>query len=320
MGTFSKWTEIESIFRLKEILSVGEVVATEKIHGTSMRIGCIEGVIRVGGRNEEFDFALSNPGTGMGFMGWLRGTSIPVKIKEVAAELEKDIIFYGEWHGVGIQKGIRYFAQEKGFRIFGLRINEDLQDWDKVAEFSAKIGVPTVPVLYRGAPNMEVFDRFRLVPSVVAKENGVDVSDNIVEGIVISAVPMQRIGQSWLIAKHKNPKFAERASEKKAPEPIGEGVMENGSYFVNEFWTAQRLEHVLTYLREKGIDIASPTAIGQAIRGMFDDVMKEGQPEWQALSEETQRIVGKIHPSRTKELLEFYWRESNLGDNKKEDL
>lgn len=81
--------------------------------------------------------------------------------------------------------------------------------------------------------------------------------------------------------------------------------------FVKEFWTLQRLEHVLTYLREKdpNLNLSSPKVIGPAIKGMFEDVRKEGEPEWEAISEEAQRLVGKLHPTHTKELLEAYWRE-----------
>lgn len=311
MGKFSKWTEIENLYKVPEILSLAyakEVVATEKIHGTSVRVGCVEDVIRVGGRNEEFDFALSNPGASMGFVGWLRQTQIPEKIQKLAKELGKDIIFYGEWHGVGIQRGIKYLPDGRDFRVFGVRINEDIQDWDVVVELSTKIGVRTVPVLYRGIPNMEIFDQLRIIPSMVAKENGIDLADNIAEGIVVSAIPMQQLGQSWLIAKYKNPKFEERVSQqKKEHKPLE--ISDSAVCFVEEFWTLQRLEHILTYLREQGIDIQSPKVIGLAIKGMFEDVIKEGRPEWEALPEEAQRAATKLHPTRTKELLETFWRE-----------
>ena len=227
MGTFSKWTDVEGLVRVPEILSLGyvrEVVVTEKIHGTSVRFGVVDDVFRVGGRNEEFDFVTSGSKVGMGFLGWLREKSeIVQKLKDLAVELRQDVIVYGEWHGEGIQKGIKYLPAGRDFRSFGVRFGEDLQDHDVVVKVSERIGVQTVPVLYRGVPDIEVFDQLRVAPSVVAKENEIDLENNFAEGIVISAIPMQRVGQSvgqsWLIAKHKDPRFAERVSEQKDKRP-----------------------------------------------------------------------------------------------------
>lgn len=317
MGTFAKWISIENLYRVPEILSplyVKEVVVPEKIHGTSARVGCIDEVFRVGGRNEEFDLATSKDSSCFGLLGWVRSTSLSERVVALAHELGLDLIVYGEWFGAGIQKGVTYLpAGEKGFLVFGVRIGEDLASWDTVVEISAKLGLTTVPVLYRGKPDMEVFDRLRSIPSTVAYEHGVGSDSNIAEGIVIFSLPLQRLGESYLIAKHKHPNFAERQSERrdKAPRIPTEGeatANEAANAFVEEFWTASRLEHVLTYLSEQGIDVSKPTVLGPAIRGMFDDVRKEGGPEWGALSLEAQKLVGRIHPSRTKTLIEEYLR------------
>ena len=310
MGLFSGWTDIEVLKRFPEILSphhVKEVVATEKIHGTSVRIGAIDDVFRIGGRNQEFDFQTSNPSAGYGFMGWIhQQKDLAEKVRRVSKETGKDLIIYGEWHGNGIQKGIHYFPKEnKDLRIFGARLNDEIQDWNMVANIANAIGIRTVPLLYRGVPDLAIFDQLRVGKSVVAEENGLIEEGNFAEGIVISAIPMAKFGERWLIAKHKHPKFEERISlQNEAKKPME--ISSLAVAFVEEFWTEQRLEHVLSSLQEKGLDPKSSTSIGPAIKGMFDDVMKEGQPEWAALSIDNQKIVCKIHANLTKKLLEDY--------------
>lgn len=321
MGTFSKWTNIRGLVRASEILSlayVREIVATEKIHGTSVRFGVVNGVFRVGGRHEEFDFIASKARAGFGFLGWLRERpELIQKVKDLAMELGQDVVIYGEWYGEGIQKGIKYLQAGRDFRLFGMQLGECLQDYDVVMRLGEQIGVRTAPVLYRGVPDREVFDQLRLAPSVVAQENGVNLKNNLVEGVVISAIPMQRIGRNWPIAKYKNPRFAERSSEQESKQPkVPKGTIEDAvlaEQFVEEFWTLPRLVHILTYFGEKdsNFDLQSPSLeiVSPAIKSMFEDVMKEGEPEWRALPREAQRLVGKLHPARTRELLETYWRE-----------
>ena len=313
MGNFTKWTDIVSLNRLPEIMQAPEVAVTEKIHGTSVRIGWVDNAFRVGGRNEEFDLVTSNPSAGMNFMAWVRDhPELPEKLERLATEKGGEVIVYGEWFGNGIQKGVRYFAEPgKGFRVFGVRINGALQDWNIVEATATKIALPTVPLLYKGKPDLELFDKLRVFPSKVGEENGINDPENLAEGVVISAIPMVQISSDWAIVKHKHQKFEERSSlqrdDKKSVEEL-----ESAIQFVAEFWTEQRLEHVFSGLREKGLDVRAPSSIGPTIRAMFEDVMKESQPEWTKLSEDEQKAVQKMHSGKTKMLLNEYLRKAML--------
>ncbi|HEY2509700.1 MAG TPA: hypothetical protein VGI39_02470, partial [Polyangiaceae bacterium] len=60
MIAFKKYPEIVRLEKRPEILSVRQVVATEKIHGTNFRVFFPAGMkgideVRFGGRNEEFE-------------------------------------------------------------------------------------------------------------------------------------------------------------------------------------------------------------------------------------------------------------------------
>lgn len=309
MGTFKKYSEIENLHRAPAVLDEPEVVVTEKIHGTNVRFGWVEKRFRVGGRNEEFDLEASAPSTGMGFVGWIRETDLPRKVEELAEQLGSEVILYGEWHGQGIQKGVQY-VDGKDFRVFDVRIDDDLAGWDEVVRIAEAVGLKTVPLLYRGAPSRELFDELRVKPSTVAHENGVGSEENLTEGVVIKPTTMKRDEcGSWVMAKHKNPRWEERKSLKEnKPQPdIPSGAQE----FVEEFFTPERLEHVLTALRESGVDVMASSTIGPAIRGMYEDVVKESKEEFSTLPDDVKKAIGKLHSSRTKKLLDDYVSANN---------
>lgn len=301
MGAFAKYPEIELLHRVPDIMQEPEVVVTEKLHGTNTRFGWVDGRFRVGGRNEEFDLETSAPSSGYGFVGWVRTTDLVRRVKELAEFLNAEVIFYGEWFGPGVQKGVVY-AQDKQLRIFDVCINDDLVGWDEVVQFTERVGLKTVPLLYRGKPDREVLDGKQTIPSAIAYENGVGSEENIGEGVVVKPSRMHRnFYNDWVIAKHKSPKFSERKSLSEGKPKLA--TPESATAFVEEFFTLQRLEHVLTNMRASGVDVTAPSATGQIIRGMYGDVLKESKPEYDQLDEDSRKAVDKHHAGKTKVLL-----------------
>lgn len=312
MGVFLKYPEIELLHRVPDIMQEPEVVVMEKIHGTNVRLGWVDGRFRIGGRNEEFDLETSVPSAGYGFLGWLRTTDLIQKVKDLAESLSAEVIFYGEWFGPGVQKGVIY-AQEKQLRIFDVRVNDGLMDWDEVVQFTERVGLKTVPLLYQGKPDREILDGKQSVPSTVAFENGVGMDENIGEGIVVKPSRMHRnLHNDWVIAKHKSPKFSERKSLSEGkPKPA---TPESAITFIEEFFTPQRLEHVLIDMRASGIDVTAPSTTGQIIRGMYGDVLKESKPEYEQLDEDSRKAVDKHHAGKTKVLLGIWLASQTVTD------
>ncbi|MFA6526531.1 MAG: RNA ligase family protein [Candidatus Buchananbacteria bacterium] len=304
MKLFKKYAEIQLIDRVTDIMREPEVIVTEKLHGINVRIGWVDGRFRIGSRNEEFNYAGSSPNSSSGFMGWVRGSGLAEKLEELAGSIQSEVIFYGEWFGPGVQGKCIPYCREKQLRVFDVRIDEEFIDWDRVVELAGRIGLKTVPLLYRGRPDQAVFDELRDAPSTVARENGVGSVEDVGEGIVIKPTIMHRnySGGDWVIAKYKSPKFSERKSlaEGKAALVTPASAIE----FVEEFFTAVRLEHVLSNLVMAGVDIFSRTAVGQIIKVMYDDVIKESGPELDQLDEDSREAVDKIHGRKTKSLLD----------------
>src|SRR5690242_1822999 len=130
MSMFFKYPEIVRLEKRPEILSVKQVVATEKLHGTNFRLLFPAGMtsideIQYGGRNEEF-----GDGEGKSFYGgrpvrWFKDQ--PALLNQMMETFKargfSDVVVFGEACGSGIQKGIRYAAPgELLFRAFDIAV------------------------------------------------------------------------------------------------------------------------------------------------------------------------------------------------------
>lgn len=305
---FTKYLHIENIDEVKEIFDLPEVIITEKVHGSGMRIGILGGVLHMGGRNLEFTDPKPNTKDGQGFVAWVFDTGLDKKMSEVFTG--HDIILYGEWHGSGtpkkgwpqIQKGIKYISGND-FRVFDIKLDGKYLSQDEVTKWADKVGLKTMPVLYRGKPDAQIFNSLIDTMSRVGKENGIEDPENTIEGIVIRPPEMQWNAQrNPIMAKYKVGKWAERASQKKHPyvpkqeKPVIPGARE----FADEFVTTTRLEHILDQLREANLPI-DLTSLGEVFKRMGQDIKREGASaltsarlEWKDVSPFVTELTKKI--------------------------
>ena len=294
------------------VFDLPEVIVTEKIHGSGMRIGLIDGHIRFGGRRLEFQNITPASKDGQGFVSWALETGLDRKIAE--AFQNHDIIFYGEWHGSGtpqkgwpqIQKGIRYI-KGNDFRIFDVRLDGKYVSQDRIAEVASKVGLKTMPVLYRGKPDRKIFDSFIDTPSRLGAENGIVDPENTMEGLVIRPVEfLWEQNRDPVMAKHKVGKWAERASAQRHPKTPKQKkeIPAGAKEFAEEFVTDVRLEHVLDQLKEANIPV-DKSAMGEVMKRMGQDIKREGA----AVLEEAGldwKDVSAFVTTRTKELFLKY--------------
>lgn len=305
---FTQYPHINNIEEVGKISELSEVIITEKVHGSSMRIGLVDGKIRMGGRRLEFFKITPESKDGQGFVSWVLDTGLDKKISEIFSG--HDIIFYGEWHGSGtpskgwpqIQKGIRYL-KGNDFRIFDVKYEGKYLPQSQVKEFASKIGLKTMPVLYRGRPSGEIFNSLIDTMSRVGEENGIVDPENTIEGIVIR--PEEFLwgeDRSPIMAKYKVGKWAERASAQKhaktQPKPRVE--IAGAKEFAAEFVTKTRLEHVLDQLREENIAIGR-SCMGEVLKRMGQDIKREGAGaldragiEWKDVSPHVTKLTKDI--------------------------
>jgi Rnl2 family RNA ligase len=292
METFHKYAELVTLDKRPEILSVKQVVATEKLHGSNFRVLFPAGMtsideVRFGGRNDVFA-----PGDD-GFYGgkavrWFKTRpELMRRLMEVFASYGfNDVIVYGEICGAGIQKGVRYAATDEAlFRAFDLRVGENLVTYDLFVTICEAAGLPRVPEIWRGEPSLEAFDALLEKPSVEGARNGVEGDGNVAEGVVIRSNPLLRdVFGSFLIIKHKSEGFAEVA-KKRAPR-AGEGAEARGPLdeFAATFVVRGRIVNAVGRLRDAGAKLSlAMEDIPQLGQALVADLHKECEPEWQAL-------------------------------------
>ena len=254
--TFHKYPDTVTLAKRPEILSVKQVVATEKLHGTNFRVFFPAGMtgiddVRFGGRNEVFE-----PGND-GFYGgrpvrWFKDR--PELLERIVAFTRErgwsDVIVYGEACGSGIQKGVRYVdGDEVVFRAFDVMVGDNFVTYELFVEFCDAVGLPRVCEVWRGEPSLAAFDALLEKPSHEAQRNGVQEIRGVSEGVVIRSTPLLRnVFGEWLIIKHKSQNFAESA--RSTTDDVDRGPVEA---FVRTHVVRGRIVNALGRLRDAGV-------------------------------------------------------------------
>lgn len=306
MNDYPKWPHLENLDRvLRDIPDYltreGHTYAvTEKVHGFNARFGkADDGTPWVGSRNQtvaEGDPATWDRNGLQGFVGFAADHMSGVAPGET---------LFGEWAGKGIQKGIDY--GERGFYLFGQSLAGGVSLNPSDLELEAAVhdlrAVPVVAVRQvAGTLAVSHLDELR------KSQSAISIHDR--EGIVISPWPpiIDQYGHV-VIAKYKAPSFEERAHARR--EQAAPLVLENVQAFVDEYVTATRLEHVLDQVFEAINDPSSPgddprdvRHTGLVLKAMYEDIVREGRADFEALSETDQKAVGKYCARATKPLLD----------------
>jgi Rnl2 family RNA ligase len=285
---FMKYPELVRLDKRPEILSVKEVVATEKIHGTNFRVHFRPGIrstdeVEFGGRNEEL-------GTdGAGFYGgrpaafFRNQTALLQRMLDTFASYGfSEVTVFGEAFGSGVQRGVRYVPDDRViFRAFDIAVGENLVTYDLFVRLADAMGLARVPEIWRGAPSLEAFDALLERPSVEGERNGVKDDSNVAEGVVIRATPLLRdvFGQ-WLIIKHKAESFSEVAKRDRTPR----ADLSPADDFVRTFVLPGRIENALGRLRDAGIPVVDDMQdMANLVPAMVKDLHKECMNEWNAV-------------------------------------
>jgi RNA ligase (TIGR02306 family) len=144
---FMEYTEIENMRNFPDIFTMGEnVILTEKIHGTSSRVGIIEGELMGGSkavrrkRPEDDKFNTS--------LYWYPLSLEPVRtLIESLGDTARQVILFGEIYGSKIQSFHYGHKGTLGFRAFDLLINGYYLNWSDFVATCHQFGVETVPVV-----------------------------------------------------------------------------------------------------------------------------------------------------------------------------
>lgn len=293
------YPHLENLDRVPYVLDAPEVWITEKIHGFNARFGWTrQGEIWAGSRNQVVyrvtdSFEEGVPHGLQGFVEWSMS---------VVHRLYLGVTVFGEWAGKGIQKGIDY--GEKRFYLFGMMEDGEFLHPSTLIDWAERLDCLAAPLIYGGKPPTPAeLLGMRTSPS--------ELADGDKEGVVI--VPWPPIFDQYghrVIGKWKNEGFEERA---KQPRPDREPVnIENVKAFVDQYATPVRLEHVLDQVQEiqQHLTVEQVATdnrfMGDILRAFYQDVVREGEDDFNQLSADDQKMVGKVLNPAVKDLLESY--------------
>ncbi len=178
---FHKYTKIVNWRDYGEKLVEGEeVVISSKIHGTSNRLGLIEGKLMAGSHNTRRKSGLY----------WAPFEWYPQIEDWLNNSYESQpIIIFGEIFGSGIQD-MRYGMEngKKDFRAFDISVNGKYLDWKEFENICNFYKIPIVPVLYRGPYSREIVEKYTTGPAAVCNPPDIKEKFKGREGCVIKPV------------------------------------------------------------------------------------------------------------------------------------
>lgn len=315
------------------VCSLRRVVCLEKIDGTNTRIGVPHNAktpedIVIGGREKmSWEEGFSQPF----LLELLRDLELCKRLLAAAANLQKDLVLYGETCGSKIQSMGFLYGPKTHFLLFGARVGgvwlsyqtplltpvEDAEGSEEVetrratlpslVQLSEMVRLPLTPCVYEGPPDPEVLSSLVERPSQHSIEQGFrrDDVDNSQEGIVIWGDPLllEPFGDP-VVAKYKHPRRREAL-----PAPKTATGVEGPQDFAKRVVLPERLKHAISYLKENG-KWSEDNAQNQeaTTRRVIQDIARE-VPEYQeqlgrhnkkelrrVLEEEASRVFATISP------------------------
>lgn len=263
---FKKYTDILRIEKCKEIMDAKEVVVTEKIHGSNFRIKVTQEGLILGSRNLTLDGTNTNFSQFMPIFEALDSEAI-AKEFDLPLVLGMEVIIFGEVFGAGYAQGCTY-KDVHAFRVFDIYVDGIPTGYDNMVEICDRLGFATVPLLYRGKPDYDLF------LSLIGKSE-LTVEKDCGEGIVIKAYGHYDRGGRPLFAKMVSERFAEAKS---VPKPISAEKMaerEVCQHFAESYVTEARVYKMIEQLKEAGLYTGEMKDMQHLIPFLWVDIEKE---------------------------------------------
>lgn len=214
-----------------------------------------------------------------------------------------------------VQKGV-YYSPKNEWRAFDVAytIAGDNRTYFLCSfdffSLCAEAGVETVPILKIASSLDEALEFPNDNESIVYQQfNLPKIEDNIMEGVVIRPWDEDLwMGQSRVIIKSKNARFAEKSYEKKVniqidiPEAVKKAIEE-----VSQFITEARVNNVISHLGEITVK-----DIGRIIGLVAKDVLEDYKKEYNTLNL-LERVEEKMVTKELQRQVSFVVRKVVLG-------
>ena len=196
---FQRYTDIENLRNFPNAFEEGEdVIITEKIHGTNVRIGRIGGELMAGSHNLARKRPDAEEEMARNFY-WYPLTLEPVKAL-LASVPGNQVILYGETYG-RVQNLHYGHGRDLAFAAFDLLVDGHFLDWWEFTQRCRECGVATVPIVNETA--------YYSLASVAAHSRGRSLlagAEHMREGVVVkpAAERYSEVLKGRLIGKYLN--------------------------------------------------------------------------------------------------------------------
>lgn len=296
----------EPIYNLAAKAPTLTFVGTVKLHGTNAAIVFSPEGIQFQSRERVLTWEQDNAGfyahmqQHNGPMGALEDMYLNVvdAVPGLAKNVLHTVAVYGEWCGGNIQKGVAITGLPKMFVIFAIKVNGD---W---------ISMDTTKLVYPEASiySIEQFDDYVLTIDFEQPETAQNILASMTERVEASCPVGRHFGQEgigegivWRCAsnpssdlwfKVKGEKHS--ASKVKTLAPVDVEAVENLREFVAKVVTEARLEQGLQNLINEQAKPFDMTSMGDFIRWVHGDIVKEESDTAAASGLEFKKVSGLI--------------------------
>lgn len=290
------YKHILNLYKCQDILIFNRCWALEKIHGTSAHITLKDGQLTFFSGGEKH----------ANFVVLFDAEALKAKMELVGTE----VVVFGEAYG-GSQQGQKWrYGDKLKFVVFEVKVGDYWLNVPNADQVCQSLGLEFV--YYKMIPtDMASIDAERDAPSEQAKRNGV-VAPCPREGVVLRPViELLKNNGERICAKHKRDEERETKTPRVVDDPAKLAVLEKAEAIALEWVTPIRFEHVLDKIKAAaepdcvvgtGDFRFGPEHIGQVIKAMVDDVVREGIDEI-VDSKEARKAIGSRASQLFKERL-----------------
>jgi len=312
---FPKYTHIDNLLKSSELFQQ-ECVVTEKIHGTNVRLmwSPENGGLVLGSRNNIIYKDREQKQEFYDFVEFVINNEID-KILEKNIEFHNHI-FYGEYYGGSIQKGVTYTNDnERQLRIFDIRKSDGkFIDYHELHAICFGLGFKIVPHIMTGKIELDKLNEMINNNSIVAKENRVVKEDNTWEGFVIKPIfETKDCKNNRLIAKYKSVKFTENAKQPRVPKlirPEEIQARQDAKEFAETTVTEGRIATIVEHITRDGNEEISMKRTPDFLKELINDIREEHFEVFNKLDKDHGKLYNKALSNLGVKLFKEYVMEN----------
>jgi hypothetical protein len=274
---YTKVSEIQNVTNdlLREIAEI-DVIVTEKLDGTSARVGFQDRERWCGGHNHILTIGEKHQYDGFGWGIFVAEHRLAERIEELSVDFENDLALYGEFCGPKIQAN-PYKLPDYQFFVFDARSQGRWLSWDAMLLITKTLGLPTPPVeIFRDRVTKEQLEELYNAPSTLNPEL------QHREGIVVKAYDEEarfsdgrRMILKWRTYPERKPR------KKKTPSPAAKHFQKVKNA-VDEYMTEERVKKAASHLREENTEITFRSLLDELAK----DILKEADSDHRELFDE----------------------------------